>query len=241
MGAFCFNLYFWPVFIVLTVISVTLCLPLLVLGRVFCRQYSVASMQRRLIRFYGRVLVCIVPFLRPVRIVYKGAALPQPAILVPNHTSSIDPFVFGALPLENAFVTSWPFKIPVYSLFMRLAHYVDVRKGWSEVAIGVEGLLNEGSSVTIWPEGHRTRTGEIGRFRRGAFELAVSTGIPIVPICITGSRTVMPAGQMFLQPAQVTLTLLDPIYPRQDREASDEVVYLRDTVRAVLVEELASC
>ncbi|MDR9501663.1 MAG: lysophospholipid acyltransferase family protein [Desulfurivibrionaceae bacterium] len=239
MGVFWFNLYYWPLFLLVTALGVVVCPLLFLVDQLRGRQRTPAATLRHLIRLYGWLLVVAVPFWQPVRLVNKGAKLPVPVIFVPNHTSAIDPFVFGALAMENAFVTSWPFKIPGYSFFMRQAGYVDVRKGWPEVARGVEKLLGQGCSVIMWPEGHRTRTGKMGRFRRGAFEVAVRSNTPIVPVCIKGTRRVLPAGKIFLRPGRVTLTLLPPVYPQKGLPLQEQVASLRDTVRTMIAEELA--
>jgi hypothetical protein len=67
----------------------------------------------------------------PVTVESRTGKFPTQSILVPNHSSAIDPYLFGALPIENAFVTSWPFKIPVYgsqNFFGQAVHLPSGRK-----------------------------------------------------------------------------------------------------------------
>ena len=205
-----FNIYFWPVYLLITLVGLAV-LPLILLVNILVFSRTLASGLRRAIRFYGWVLVCLVPFRAPVRVEYKSDNFMSPVIFVANHNSAIDPFLFGAVVTENAFVTSWPFKIPVYALFMRLAGYVNVEAGWDKVCRECKSLLEAGSSVTIWPEGHRSRDGSLGRFKNGAFALAVEGGYPIVPVCILGSGSVLPPGEIFLTPGRVKLIVLDPV------------------------------
>lgn len=195
------------------------------------RRRTIGSAIRRAIRLYGWVLVRLVPFLGPVRVIYRGGRLPQSAIFVANHNSAIDPYLFGAIPVENSFVTSWPFKIPVYNIFMRLAGYANADKGWPDIKAKGRALLKAGSFVTIWPEGHRSRDGQLGRFKRGAFRLAVETGKPLVPVCILGSGTVLPPGQRFLCPGKITLVVLEPVYPGEGADKQELVSRLRAEVR----------
>lgn len=252
MKKFLLNLYYWPVFIFITLVGL-LVLPFILLVNVLFLSRNVGAALRRAIRFYGWVLVCLVPFFGPVRVASAAgqrpalSSLPRPAIFVANHNSAIDPYLFGALAIENSFVTSWPFKIPVYNIFMRLAGYANADEGWEEVRKKGMALLAAGSSLTIWPEGHRSRDGLLGRFKKGAFSLAVETGVPVVPVCILGSAKILPPGQRLLGPGQVRLILLDPVYPpvpeeveggRKNDELQEQAKKLRSKVHGVMEQAL---
>ena len=228
-----FNIYYWSVFVVVTIIGLIL-LPWILLINVVFLGRPVNSALRRAIRFYGWVLVCVVPFMAPVTVESRTGKLPLPSILVANHNSAIDPYLFGALPIENAFVTSWPFKIPVYNLFMRLAGYINAGNGWDEVRRQGAELLRSGCSLTIWPEGHRSRDGRIRRFRKGAFLLAVETGYPVIPVCILGSRQILPPGKRFFSPGRIRIILLDPVYPDGQGGQQQQAVVLRDKARLII-------
>ena len=211
MGKLLLNGYFWVAFGLITVIGLAV-LPFLLLYHIYFCSRSIQAGLRRSITVYGWFLVCAVPFLSPVRVVYEQKSLPYPAIFVANHNSAIDPYLFGAIDVELGFVTSWPFKIPVYSVFMKMAGYVNAEDGWEQVLQKSRELLEERSSVTVWPEGHRSRDGRVGRFKNGAFALAVETGRPIVPVCIVGSGTVLPPGSKMFNRGRVTLYVLEPAW-----------------------------
>ena len=233
-----FNIYFWLLFIVVTCFGL-LILPLIIFVNVFILGRSLASGLRRAIRFYGFVLVRLASFLDPVRVEFRGDHLPAPVIFVANHNSAIDPYLFGLIVTENGFVTSWPFKIPVYNIFMRLAGYVNAEAGWDEVRKNCGRLLEKGSSVTIWPEGHRSRDGRLGRFKNGAFALSVETGFPIVPVCILGSGEVLPPGCRLLIPGTVRLVVLEPVYPENnDLKVEEKIHRLRSRVFSRIEETL---
>lgn len=215
-----------------------LLLPWILLVNVFFLGRSVDSALRRAIRFYGWVLVCVVPFMAPVTVENKGEKFHVPAIFVANHNSAIDPYLFGALPIENCFLTSWPFKIPVYGRFMRLAGYIDSNKGWDEISEKGAELLASGSSLTIWPEGHRSRDGRLGRFKNGAFVLAVETGYPVVPVTIIGSGKILSPGRRLLSPGKVKLILHSPVYPDTHGDKEQSITALRDNVRQIIEKTL---
>lgn len=186
---------------------------------------SIGRAVRQLIRFYGWLLVRLVAPFVPVEVENRAGSLPLPVVFVANHCSAIDPYLFGLVACENAFVTSWPFQIPVHNLVMRLAEYVDARDGWDGIERQGRRLLAKGCSVTIWPEGHRSRDGSLQRFRKGAFKLAVAAGRPVVPVCIIGSGEVLPPGQRFFSPGRIRLIVLPPV-PLPDEEDTEARVGL---------------
>ncbi len=209
-------------------------MPLLLLFPLFRYRCSVSSALRRLISSYGCFLTRVVPFFAPVEVEYHGA-LPEVAILVSNHNSAIDPYLFGCLLKEGGFVTSWPFRIPVYGTIMRLAGYANTEEGWEEVRKSCLRMLAGKCSVIIWPEGHRSRDGSLGRFRNGAFSLAVESGVPIVPVCILGSGDILPPGGRFLRCGRVKLLVLPQISVRaEEQEHGEKVLALRKSTYAAI-------
>ncbi len=233
------NIYFWLVFVLFTLTGI-LILPLIILMDMVFFGRTVASSLRRAIRLYGWVLVCKVPFTAPVKVVCQGSPLPPVSIFVANHNSAIDPYLFGAIPVENSFVTSWPFKIPVYGFFMRIAGYANAENGWEEVRHQCRKLLASGCSVTIWPEGHRSKDNKLGRFRNGAFSLAIETGYPVVPVCILGSGKILPPGERVMSTGEVKLVVLNPVYPENLEDKGESVRFLRRKVQADIEKALTA-
>ena len=73
--------------------------------------------------------------------------------------------------------------------------------------------LKNGMSLVIFPEGTRTKTGEIGDFKRGAFMLAGEFRLPVVPISIQGAFDIMPRNSYFPRTGKIILTIHKPIEP----------------------------
>lgn len=230
------NLYYWPMFLLVTVVAITIS-PFLLLGNLLHPQ-PVDRLIRRSIRVYGWFLIRVIPFMAPVVLDDRSGGFAKPAIFVPNHNSSLDPYLFGLLPLDNAFVTSWPFRIPFYNLFMRLAGYIDSTLGWQHVRAQGQKLLAQGCSLIIWPEGHRSRDGKLRRFKNGAFQLALASGRPIVPVCILGSREMLPPGGRLLNPARIRVVLLPPLTPQGDPANPEDIMALKNQVRAAITAAL---
>lgn len=73
--------------------------------------------------------------------------------------------------------------------------------------------LKDGMSLVIFPEGTRSRNGEMGTFKRGAFLLASEFNLPVVPLSINGAFHVMPRDTYFPRPGKIILTIHQPIFP----------------------------
>jgi len=232
------NLYVWPCFLVVTIAGLFTLPFLFGINMLFWRR-PLDSLVRKAVRIYGWVLVRVVPFMGPVEVEYRAGQLDLPVIFVANHRSSLDPYLFGALPYEMAFVTSWPFKIPVYNFIMRLARYIDATLGWEEIEEKGKELLSSGCSMIVWPEGHRSRDGRMGRFKNGAFRLAYRTGRNIVPVCICGTRQVLAPGKRFFTPGRIKLIVLPAISPRRDLDEASAIVDLKKRAMEAIKKGLA--
>lgn len=237
MSKLLLNIYLWVMLVLVTLLTIIL-FPLLILFYISFFGRSLDAAIRFGIGLYGWVLVKAVPFFAPVQVEYQTEKLTQPAIFVANHNSAIDPYVFGALLVNASFVTTWPFKIPVYGLFMRLAKYINAEEGWEQVSEKCAELLCSGTSVIIWPEGHRSRDGRLGRFKNGAFAVSVETGYPIQPVCIIGSRQFLPPDQALISPSRVKLIILAPVFPDSRNDHEEEIIRLRVRVKEAIQKTL---
>jgi len=199
-----------------TVIGLVISPLLVLLWRVVTR-WPLSKIARHLIWLYGRFWLWIVsPFVRLRVTGTDRLPLDQPCVLVANHLSFFDVFFLSALPVFDVAmcVRSWPFKLAWYAPFMRLGDYVDVeRLSWEEIVPKIEQIFREGHSILLFPQGHRSRDGRLGRFYSGAFKLAIQFNVPIVPICITGTDRLLPRGRRWMSPANVRLACLEPIEP----------------------------
>jgi len=193
---------------------------------------------RKLIRIHGLIIVKYIPFMAPVTIEDRSGGFEAPVIFAANHCSSVDPYMFGMLPFENAFITSWPFKIPIFNKIMKMADYICTEDGWPSINKQGEKLLKKGCSIIVWPEGHRSRDSKLQRFKKGAFQLAYETKKKIIPICITGTYKLLPPGRRFLTPSRVKVIILPPIYLDHYSKDNDQISCLRDKTREIIAEEL---
>ncbi|CAK7039231.1 MAG: hypothetical protein DELT_00709 [Desulfovibrio sp.] len=173
---------------------------------------------REIVWYYGRGWAKIFTTLTPTVFAGTERDVPLPCIFVANHQSFFDAYFMGALCFPNVvfIVRSWPFRIPFYGFFMRKAGYIDAETlNAADLVAAGKKALQSGASIVVFPEGTRSYTREMGRFRSGAFVLALQTGVPIVPICLDGTGDFLRRGDFLPRPAKVRVTILAPLYPEE--------------------------
>lgn len=143
----------------------------------------------------------------------------QTYLLMGNHQSLFDLFVIpAAIPLVFTGVeAARHFKIPVWGFLIRKWGCIPIQRGNLEQARKSLDLakqtLESGLSIAILPEGHRTRTGKMGPFKKGPFHLAKATAAPLVPFGISGLYDFQQKGGLLITPGEVTVRIGPPIPP----------------------------
>ena len=129
------------------------------------------------------------------------------------------------------------FKIPLFGWAMSAVGYVPVLRGSkrsTERCMRISARhLKKGTPMVFFPEGTRSKTGELGQFKNGAFRLAVSLGIPIVPITINGCAELLPKGSLLPKVASVTIHIHECISPKN--LSADELML---KARSVIFDQL---
>lgn len=154
-----------------------------------------------------------------VRVAVEGLERLTPGrsyVFVSNHQSIYDiPVLFWSLPYQLRIIAkeslgSFPF---LGWHLRRTGHMlVDRRKPDSAAILGwAARLRSQGLSLIVFPEGTRSEDGRVAPFKGGSFHLALGTGLPIVPLSISGSRHVMLRGRLATYPGDVKLVIHDPI------------------------------
>ncbi len=211
------NLWVYPLLIIWTLISVLFAFPILLVWQFITKQTR-STIMHTLIWIYGRFCVLIFrPFIRLDRRNLRLENLPRPGIIIMNHNSFFDTYMLCQLPNIDAHicVRSWPFKMFWYSSYMKMAEYFDLESlSWEEIQLSAERVFRNGRYLIIFPEGHRSRTGQPCRFYSGAFKLAVQFNVPIIPLCTTGTHVLLPPQRWWIKPARIKMQLLEPVKPQ---------------------------
>lgn len=137
------------------------------------------------------------------------------AVFIANHQGNFDiPLMLSCLGRAHGLLAKQELaRIPILRLWMRLLHCLFVdrsspRAGMESIAKGVK-LLQSGHSLIIFPEGTRSRSGELQEFKGGAFRIASKASAAIVPVTIDGSYRAMEANPTgwLIRPCEVTVTI----------------------------------
>ena len=145
----------------------------------------------------------------------KGATY----VIISNHQSLLDILLINCLSYKFKWISKIEnFKVPVIGWYLKMADYIIVDRGNEESKAEMLersfNCLKKGISIMIFPEGTRSTDNEIGFFKRGAFQLALEAGIPILPVLIDGTGGILPKhGLIFGSGHHITIKVLNPINP----------------------------
>jgi len=224
----------YPIGYPLVVLLILLALPvqalLLLVTAPFDRNRAVAG---RFLRFVGMGIAACFP---PWRLKVTGRwPAGGPFVVVANHQSILDILLLSHVPREMKWVAKRSlFELPWIGILLRMSGDIPVLRGDAES--GGEALkkarayLDRGMNVMLFPEGTRSRTGEMLPFKSGAFRLAVEAGVPVLPIPVYGTARGMPKGGPWVNPCRAVARILEPVPTRG--LGLDDVNRLRDEVRA---------
>jgi 1-acyl-sn-glycerol-3-phosphate acyltransferase len=161
-------------------------------------------------------------------------------VFVANHQSIYDiPCLFWSIPFQLRIIAKESLgSFPMLGPHLKRTGHLLVDRTRPDRA-GIIGwasrLTANGLSLIIFPEGTRSRSGMLGKFKGGSIMLAMQAGLPIVPISVIGSRHVMRKGELTTRPGHVALIVHDPIPTVPNPEPSvPEVRALADRIREVI-------
>jgi 1-acyl-sn-glycerol-3-phosphate acyltransferase len=142
----------------------------------------------------------------------------RPAVIVSNHESWYDVFALaGLLPVDYRFVGKKELsKIPFFGPAWIACGHIPIDRTNRKAAIeslrtAGEKIRRERAVVVMFPEGTRSSDGELLPFKKGAFVLALEMGVPVIPVGISGSRSLMPKGSFLVRPGTMHVHIGAPI------------------------------
>ncbi len=241
LGALAATLYGLPALGCVTLLALFF-FPLLYAWKRLTTSWGGPRIARHFIWLYGRVWrVAFRPIVRFEIRMPPAEELPRPCVVVSNHLSVFDIYSMAALPVSDVamVVRAWPFRMFWSAPFMRLAGYLDIERSRPEDAWQHIGeVLENGTLLIFFPEGHRSRDGQLQRFRSGAFKAALEHKAWVLPLCLNGTQELLPPKSRLLRPATVRIHALEPISPDV---FTGELAHgaLRRHVKKLMAEELA--
>lgn len=164
----------------------------------------------------------------------------QSYVVVANHLSHFDILaIYGWLGIDIRWVMKQELrKIPALGYACHLLGHVYVDRSNAIAANrsidAAKSQLRNGTSIFFFPEGTRSRSGDMLPFKRGAFRLATELGLPVLPITLRGTRDILPSGSVNLQPGDVEMIIHAPISVDADTPAEALSERAREAIRSAL-------
>lgn len=222
--------------------------PLIVLSTLFAAVFTIVCFPwkngkapRAVQVFWSRSVIRLL--LLPIKVTGRENVDPkQSYVFVANHQSFLDVFaVYGWLPNNFKWLMKKEIRrVPFVGTACAVAGHIFVDRSNPRAALQsmekVKKELVDGISTVIFPEGTRTKTGEIGRFKQGAFKIAMDMELPVVPITLNGFYKAMPSGQPFANPfSHLSLHIGKPIDISQFTDINDAMLHVREKVEHGIV------
>jgi 1-acyl-sn-glycerol-3-phosphate acyltransferase len=199
----------WPVILVLTVITA---ISTIILSPIFPN----STVSHFPAKWWSR-LICYLLFIRVKVAGVEKLKITDSYIVAANHQSIFDVFVmYGWLPNIFKWIMKAELrKIPLVGKACESAGHIFIDRSNPIAAQKslkrAEKQLINGVSVVIFPEGTRTKTGSMSRFKKGAFRIATDLSLPIVPVTIKGSFECLPRNTMYVSPGVIEMIFHNPI------------------------------
>ena len=220
----------------LTVIGILLAVPFLGRRRAF---FTVGPMFAR-----GMAWFCHIPF------TLRGwEQLPdairegrQSVIFMSNHESQMDPpILVAALPVPAVYIAKKELQyVPFIGWAAWVAGVIFIDRGDRDRAFrsirDAARQIRGGKNVVIFPEGTRSRTGQMLPFKKGGFALAQDAAVPIVPMATAGGFHVLAPGSLRIRPGQYTVILGEPVHPSDFPDRESLMKEVRARIEALVAE-----
>lgn len=170
-------------------------------------------------------------------------ALDRPQVVASNHTSWFDVVAIAAvLPKRFRFVAKKELaRVPLFGQAWQAAGHIAIDRRDTQAAVAALAeagrLMREDNSVVvIFPEGTRSADGELLPFKKGAFMLAVVTGVEVVPTGVVGSRAALPKGRWRVRRGRITVRFAPPVpaHGYDERNRNELIARVRSDVAELL-------
>jgi 1-acyl-sn-glycerol-3-phosphate acyltransferase len=141
----------------------------------------------------------------------------RPYIFAANHQSQFDIFTMqGCFDFDFRWLAKKElFQVPLFGRAMHLAGYISIDRSHGRQALKslkeAAERIAAGTSVILFPEGTRSMDGKLHDFKSGGMVLAIKSGVPLVPVGISGTYEILPKGSLLAKPGQVTIRVGKPI------------------------------
>ncbi len=150
---------------------------------------------------------------------YENIPKDKSVLFIGNHQSYFDVILgYHLCPAVTGFLSKQTFeKIPLLNVWMKINYCLfltrtDPRQDL-KLILKAQEFIKQGISIFVFPEGTRSKTGEMAEFHEASMKIATKTGCPIVPVCFTNTREILETHVPYIKKTHVIVTFLPPVNP----------------------------
>lgn len=181
------------------------------------RKSNKQRMVCRLIQITCKGILLLATAVKKEHINKANERFQHPAIIIANHQSFIDILVLLSLSSKILMVTNhWVWHSPFFGAIIRYVDFYYIGEGYEQYMERMRKKVKEGYSIAIFPEGTRTYNGKMKRFHKGAFYLAETLQLDILPILLYGNNKIIAKAQPFNIRKGIIYTEILPRIPADD-------------------------
>ncbi len=141
-----------------------------------------------------------------------------PSIVISNHQSMLDILIILTLSPNLLMLTKdWVWNNPIFGWVVRFSGHIHISKGYENLLDDIKKQTDNGCSILVFPEGSRSKYGQIRRFHKGGFYLAQKLGLPVQEILMHGVWSVLQKDSFVINPGIITVSKL-PSYKIEDND-----------------------
>ena len=210
-------------------------IPIFGIYTVFCALLAIVMLQfaPNVDGIIGKMWATVVRLLIPMRVEIIGKeniTKGESYIFAANHQSAFDIIlIYGSLPAQFKWIMKEELRhAPAIGKACEAMNHIFIDRSSARASYRsiqkAKEILTGGTSVVIFPEGTRSKTGKLLPFKSGAFKMAESLELPIIPVTIDGTRNIMGPSISTLMPGKVRLVIHKPIDVKSYEERHDELV-----------------
>ncbi|MDR3252510.1 MAG: 1-acyl-sn-glycerol-3-phosphate acyltransferase, partial [Tannerella sp.] len=184
-------------------------------------KYNSKFLYHRLLYRLARYFLFHFPQVRTTFLNLSGETFRRPGVIICNHQSHLDLMCVMMLTPKLIILTNdWVWNSPFYGRLIKYADYYPVSDGIEKAIDRLQGAVDRGYSIVVFPEGTRSDDCSILRFHRGAFYLAEKLHLDLIPVIIHGVGHVLPKNDFMLRKGQMHIQVMPRISPEDPRFAS---------------------
>ena len=231
LGYILYQPYKWLVYVPLMVSSTIICS--------FLAAVTAMLFSPRLGSFFGKMWAKSSGLLTPMFVKVSGKEnikKNESYVIVANHQSQYDIFVlYGWLGIDFRWIMKKELRNAPFIGYAsaKVGHIFIDRSSPMAALKSIEDAkkqLKNGTSVVIFPEGTRSRTGKLKKFKKGAFKIAHQLDLPILPVTLVGTNDIMGSGFLNVMPGKVRLIIHEPIDVRKYKDKHSELMEITRSV-----------